>query len=200
MLVRYRRLGVAGVITAAVIAVPAAALASGSGSPSGKPAPPQASAASASKASHPAAVKSGARLRLAALAASAGISTNRLQAGLVAAKRAGGNTAAGIAAFAASTGVPHATAQRIVHAVVGTQVVKNSPTGPPAAVRALATRLGVSTGAAGRALKQIAALSSKNGGVDPASPAFAAIARDLGVSPARLAAAWDAVKQSVAGK
>jgi hypothetical protein len=37
-------------------------------------------------------------------------------------------------------------------------------------------------------------------GVDPASPAFAAIARDLGVSPARLAAALRAVKQSLAGK
>jgi hypothetical protein len=69
----------------------------------------------------------------------------------------------------------------------------------PAAVRALATRLGVSTSAAGRALKQIAGLSSKNG-IDPASSAFAAIAHDLGVSPAQLATAWDAVRQSVAGK
>jgi hypothetical protein len=199
MLVRHHRLGVAGVITAAAISVPAAALAFGSGSPSGKPAPPQSAAASASKASHAAAVKSGARPQLPALAASAGISTDQLQAGLVAAKRAGGNTAAGMAAFAASTGVSHATAQRIVHAVVGTQAVTHSPTGPPAAARALATRLGVSTGAAGRALKQIAALSGKNG-VDPASSAFAATAHDLGVSPAQLAAAWDAVKQSVASK
>jgi hypothetical protein len=198
MLVRYHRLGVAGVITAAAIAVPAAALVSGSGSPSGEPAPPQASAASASKASHAAAVKSGARPQLGALAASAGISTDRLQAGLVAAKRAGGNTAAGIAAFAASTGVSHATAQRVVYAVSGAKVSKSVTV--PAAVRALATRLGVSTSAAGRAFKQIAALSSKNGGIDPASSAFAAIARDLGVSPAQLAAAWDAVKPSVAGK
>jgi len=67
-------------------------------------------------------------------------------------------------------------------------------------VRAFATRLGVSTSAGGRAFKQVAALSSKNGRVDPASPAFAAIARDLGVSPARLAAAWNAVKPRVAGK
>jgi hypothetical protein len=208
MLVRYHRLGVAGVITAAAIAVPTAALASGSGSPSGKPAPPQASAASAST--------SAAAPQLHALAVSAGISVNRLQAGLVAAKRAGGNTAAGIAAFAASTGVSHATAQRVVYAVTGT-----SPSGKPAspqasaasasksaaarsqtvpvAVRALATRLGVSTSAAGRALKQLGALSVK-GGVDPASPAFAAIARSLGVSPAQLAAAWDAVRHSVAGK
>jgi hypothetical protein len=197
MLVRHHRLAVAGVITAAAIAVPAAALASGPGSPSGKPAPPQASAASASKASHAAAVKSGARPQLHALAASAGISTDRLQAGLAATKRAGGNTAAGIAAFAVSTGVSHATAQRVVYAVFGAKVIKSVTV--PAAVRAFATRLGVSTGAAGRALKQIGALSSKNG-VDPARPAFAAIARDLGVSPARLAAAWDAVRQSVAGK
>jgi hypothetical protein len=34
-------------------------------------------------------------------------------------KQAGGNTAAGIAAFAASTGVSHATAQRVVYAVAG---------------------------------------------------------------------------------
>lgn len=70
----------------------------------------------------------------------------------------------------------------------------------PAPVRAFATRLGVGTSAAGRALKQIAALNSRQHGVDPAGAAFAAIAHDLGVSPARLAAAWDGVKQSVAGK
>jgi hypothetical protein len=192
MLVLHHRLAIAGVITATAIAVPAAALASGSGSPSGKPAPPQASAASASKSAAP-------QSQLTALAASAGISVSRLEAGLVAAKRAGGNTAASIAAFAASTGVSHATAQRVVSALFGTQVIKHSLTGPPAAARALATRLGVSTSATGRALKQIAGLSSKNR-VDPASSAFAAIAHDLGVSPAQLAAAWDAVKQSVAGK
>jgi hypothetical protein len=191
MLVRYHRLAIAGVVTAAAIAVPAAALASESGSPSAKPAPPQASAASASK-------SAAAQSQLHALAASAGISVNRLQAGLAAAKRAGGNTAASIAAFATSAGVPHATAQRVVYAVFGTEVIKSVTV--PAAVRALATRLGVSTSGAGRAFKQIAALSNNNGGVDPASSAFAAIARDLGVSPAQLAAAWGAVKQSVAGK
>jgi hypothetical protein len=192
MLVLHHRLAIAGVIAATAIAVPAAALASGSGSPSGKPEPPQASAASASKSAAP-------RAQLTALAASAGNSVSRLEAGLVAAKRADGNTATSIAAFAASTGVSHATAQRVVSALFGTQVIKHSLTGPPAAARALATRLGVSTSAAGRALKQIAGLSSKNR-VDPASSAFAAIAHDLGVSPAQLAAAWDAVKQSVAGK
>jgi hypothetical protein len=36
--------------------------------------------------------------------------------------------------------------------------------------------------------------------VDPTDPAFAAIARGLGVSPARLADALVAVKQALAGK
>ncbi len=199
MPVLRHRLAIAGVITAAAVTVPAAALASGSGSPPGKPAPPQACAVGAcqSKAGHPAAITSAAPSQLAALAASAGISTDRLQAGLAAAKRAGGNTAAGIAAFAASAGVSHTTAQRIVDAVFGTQVDRGK-TGGPAVAAALASRLGVSTSAAQQAVNQLDALGE--GGVDPASPAFAAIARDLGVSPVRLAAALDAVKQSEAGK
>lgn len=69
----------------------------------------------------------------------------------------------------------------------------------PAAVSALATRLGVSTNAAGTAFKEISRLDAQNGSVDPASSAFAAIARQLGVSPAQLAAAWDAVEHSAAG-
>jgi hypothetical protein len=64
-----------------------------------------------------------------------------------------------------------------------------------AMVAALASQLGVSHSAAQRALSQINALSDRNG-VDPASPAFAAIARSLGVSPTRLAAALDAAKQA----
>jgi hypothetical protein len=197
MLVPHRRLVIAGVIAATVIAAPAAALASGSGSPSGKSAPPQACAASActSKASHADATKSPTRSSLAALAASAGISTDRLRAGLLSAKRADGNTGAAIAAFAASTGVSHATAERIVHAVFGTQA-GHSLTGS-ASVRVLATRLGVSTSAAHRALERVNALIGDHG-VDPASPAFAAIAHDLGVSPAKLIADLDAVKQSMA--
>jgi hypothetical protein len=62
-------------------------------------------------------------------------------------------------------------------------------------VAALATQLGISHSAAQRALNQLDALSGQ-GGVDPASPAFAAIAHDLGVSPAQLAAALVAVKQA----
>ena len=111
MVAHNHRLAIAGLIAATAIAVPTAALASGSGSPSPKPAPPQASAAAS---------KSAAQRQLPALAATAGISTDRLQAGLVAMKRAGGNTPAGIAAFAASAGVTSATAQHIADAVFGT--------------------------------------------------------------------------------
>ena len=72
----------------------------------------------------------------------------------------------------------------------------------PAEVAALATQLGVSHAAAQRAFNQLDALSGQSG-VDPTSPAFATIAHDLGVSPAQLAAALDAVKraamQSAAG-
>lgn len=113
MLARNRRLAIAGLIGAAAIAVPTAALASGSGSPSHTPAPPQASAAAGKPAAQP---------QLPALAASAGISTDRLQAGLAAMKRAGGNTPAGVAAFAASAGVTSATAQHIADAVFGTRL------------------------------------------------------------------------------
>jgi hypothetical protein len=69
----------------------------------------------------------------------------------------------------------------------------------PAPVRAFATRLGVDSIAAGRALKEIAALSGPHG-VDASSAAFTAIARDLGVSPAQLAGAWDAVRHSLTGR
>jgi hypothetical protein len=65
----------------------------------------------------------------------------------------------------------------------------------PSMVAALATQLGVSHSAAQRAMNQIDALNGTNG-VDPASPAFAAIAHELGVTPARLATALPAAKQA----
>jgi hypothetical protein len=192
------RLAIAGVVIATAVAVPAAAFASGSTSPSGKPATQQASV-KAVKAVKTAA-SAAARSPLTALAGSAGITANQLDAGLAAAKRAGGNTAAGVAAFAASTGASPATARRVLDGVFGTASVKRPGlTGAPTSVRQLAARLGVSPVAAARALKEIGSLSGMNG-VDPASAPFAAIARDLGVSPARLAAALDAVKQGQAGQ
>ena len=67
-----------------------------------------------------------------------------------------------------------------------------------AMVAALATRLGVGNSAAQRALNQLEALGGD--GIDSASPAFAAIAHDLGVSPAQLTGALRAAKQSLAGR
>jgi hypothetical protein len=122
---------------------------------------------------------------------------NRLQAGLEAAKRAGGNNTAGIAAFAAAAGVPNATAHRIVNTVFGIQ--QNGSVTGPVATGILANRLGVSRSAAQHALQQVAALSGKDG-INPTSAAFAQIAHGLGVSPARLVAALDAVKQSMGAK
>ena len=98
---------------------------------------------------------------------------------------------------AAAASNPAAAASKSAAAASGTRIDR-SLTGP-AAVAALASRLGVSTGAARHALQQIGALS-RQGGVDPTDPAFAAIARGLGVSPAQLAAALGGVKQALAGK
>jgi len=181
MTVRPRHIAVAAVLTAAAIAVPVAALATGSSTPPAKPSPVATGSAAA---------------RLPGLAASAGLDARHLQAGLVAAKRAGGNTSAGVAAFAAAAGVSERTAQRILDAVVGTHTDR-SLTGPAAAT-ALAARLGVDRAAAGQALRQLSELSGR-AGIDPASSTFAAIAHRLHVSPARLAAALDGVKRAVAG-
>lgn len=183
MSVRNRRLVVAGVVAAAAVAVPIAALASGSGSPSEKPPPPAAS-------------RSATAPELQKLATTAGISVARMQAGLVAAKHAGPDNSRRIAAFAAAAHVSATTAERIVHATFGTQVDRSFTR--PAAVAALAGRLGVSRSAAQHALQQLSALSGRNG-IDPASPAFRAIAHALGVSPARLASGLASVKRAMAG-
>ena len=158
MLVLRHRLAIAGIIAAAAVAVPAAALASGLGSPSGQPSSPQASAAAA------AASKS-------ALAASGSGS----QSGKPTPPQ-------GPAPSGSKSGL-----------------AEPQPSGLPAAASALATRLNVDITAAQRAVKQIVGLIINNGSLDPASSAFAAIAHDLGVSPAQLAAAWDAVSQNVTG-
>ena len=70
--------------------------------------------------------------------------------------------------------------------------------GLPAPVAAFIARLGVGTDTGGRAFKEVYGLVKQGGAADPASPAFAAIAREAGVSPALLAAAWDAVSQEAA--
>ena len=155
MPVPSRRLAVAGVIAAAVIALPAAAFASGSSTSSGKPAP------SATASNSAPAVKSPAPNTSAPASKSPGPNPSAAAAMKAAARQSG-------------------TLER--------QAIQAMAT-------ALASQLGVSHSAAQRALNEINALSDRNG-VDPASPAFAAIAHQLGVTPARLAAALDAAKQA----
>lgn len=70
----------------------------------------------------------------------------------------------------------------------------------PAAAAALASRLGVSMSAAQHALHQLGVISAREGGVESTSPQFRAIARELGVSTARLDNALRAVKESFAGR
>jgi hypothetical protein len=183
------RLAAAGVLVAAAVAVPVAALAAGP-SPS---APPPVKTSSTTLPDP----RLAAPIDLSALASSAGISVGRLNAGLVAAKQAGGNSTAAVAAFAASAGVSSPTAQKIVSIVFGSRVDR-SLTGQSAAA-ALGTQLGITTTAAQSALAQLRSLG-REGGLDPTSPAFASIARGLGVSPTRLATALPAVKQTMAGR
>src|SRR6266851_5794979 len=118
-------------------------------------------------------------------------------AGVVAAAAVAVPAAALASGSGSPSAKPSAAATKSAAAGSGTRVDR-SLTGP-AAVAALASRLGVSTGAARHALQQIGALS-RQGGVDPTDPAFAAIARGLGVSPAQLDAALGGVKQALAGK
>jgi hypothetical protein len=181
-----KRLMAAGTVVAAALAVPATVLATGSGLSAAQSVK---TPAAASPAPEP-----NARVDLSALASSAGISVGRLHAGLVAAKQAGGNSAAAVTTFEASAGVSGPTAQRVVSRVFGSRV-DQSLIGPAAAA-GLAARLGVSTTAVQHALEQIGALAGKQG-VDPASPAFAAIAHGLGVSPTQLATALAGIKQSL---
>ena len=175
----HHRLAIAGVAVATAIAVPAAALASGSGAPS-SPGP----AASGSK--------SAAAPRLGALAASAAITVSRLRAGLAAMKQAGGNTPAGIAAFAAATGVSHATAQRVVYAVTDTSPsAKGTASGskfaaaPP--LHALAASAGITVGRLQAGLEAM----KRAGGNTPTG--IAAFAAATGVSHATARRVVDAV-------
>jgi hypothetical protein len=175
----------ATVVVAVAIGVPGSALAIGSAGQGSK-------STSAPAATRPAAKAPGFS-DLSALASSARLTENQLEAGLVAVKEAGGNNTSAVAGFARATGVSPATAQRIVSSVFGAHVDRSLS--GPAAVAALATALGVSSSAVRGAVDQIGALSQTQG-VDPASAAFAAIAHRLGVSPTRLAAALPLVKQA----
>jgi hypothetical protein len=179
MSIRSRRLAVAAVIAASAIAVPAAALASVSGTSSGKPTPSAAATKPAATSGSAAATKP------AAASGSAAATKPAAASGSAASKPA----AASGSAAASKSAARRSGALRSVTM--------------PAMVAALAAQLGVSHSAAQHAFDQLDALNG-TGGIDPASLGFAAIAHDLGVTPAQLAAALRAAKQaamqSVAGR
>jgi hypothetical protein len=179
---------VATMVAAAAVGIPGSALAIGS-APHGS----KSTAATAATAATAPASKGPGVSDLPALASSAGITETQLESGLVAAKQAGGDNPSAVTSFARAAGVSRATAQRVVSSVFGAYVGR-SLTGPSAPAT-LAGRLGVSTAAAQVALDQLGALS-RSEGVDPASAAFVEIAHHLGVSPARLAANLDVLKQA----
>ncbi|MCT9005233.1 hypothetical protein [Streptomyces rhizosphaerihabitans] len=79
-------------------------------------------------------------------------------------------------------------------------VIKHQGPDDPADMRSVALgvahRLGVSTSAAERAVKELFALSDRPGGVDAGSTEFAAIAKRLGVTPGQFEKALSATKQA----
>ena len=184
----------------------------------------------------PAAAKSGAAVKvegkskpakdadLAAIAAKLGVTTDRLNAALIAAKRsfAGSTTVtpeAFVAAVAAKLGLPAARVKAAVEPLFlkpgrprpgdnkqagkdkagkdkkGADDPRNSPFASNAAAARLAAALGVSQAKAKAAL---VALVSAPGGIVPTSKFFRDIAHSLGVSADRLKTALGDLKQSLA--
>lgn len=187
-----------------------------------------ASAATSGSDPKPGAAKSGAAVKaegnskpaadadFAAIAAKLGVTTDRLTAALVAAKRSlAGSTKvtpqAFVAAVAANLGLPVSRVKAAVEPMLlkpgrprpgdgkkvdkGVENPRNSPFTTNAAAARLARALGVDQAKAKAAL---VALVSAPGGIDPTSKAFRQIAGSLGVSAARLTTALGDLKQSLA--
>lgn len=194
------RLAVASLVAAAVVALPATALAGHH--PSGKP------SASAAPSSKPIGPSNGPELSDVAsrLASQLGVSTSAAENVLQQLDRQ--VTSAQLAAIAHELGVSPAqltTALREVKmsfAPSGSSASK--PGGPgltslPGAAAALASHLGVSLSAAQHAMHRIGVLDAREDGIDSSDPHFIAIAHQLGVSTAQLDHALRAVKESFAG-
>lgn len=127
-----------------------------------------------------------------ALSKKFGIPADQLEAGLLAAKRAGGGQAS-VDAFAQAAGVSKETAALVVRVVFGD--AKDEADGRAELAKAVAARLGVSAAAVEQALERL----NSAGGIDPDSALFASVARALGVSPQRLQDALVASKQGATG-
>jgi hypothetical protein len=187
------RLMIGGIAAAAVIAgtTSAVALAGPSSTPSPKPL---------------ATPRSTVDPNLSRVAAQLGISVNRLLQALPRAKMAaasGGSLSddAAARAMAEDLGVTAAQARRALQELSGAAAAPGTkPAAPPSrgeALSALAARLNVSTARAGQVLDALDRMGSPGHGVDPASPAFAALARSLGKTPAQLTQILGAWKQGL---
>jgi hypothetical protein len=120
------------------------------------------------------------------------IPVDRLEAGLVAAKRAGGG-AASVDAFAQAAGVSKQKAAAVVAAVFGDE--ENQDEARKQAAKVLAAALGVSPAAMEKALERL----NQADGIEPGSALFRSVAHDLGVTPQRLQEALVAFKQGSKG-
>jgi hypothetical protein len=120
---------------------------------------------------------------LKALAREFKIPVARLEAGLVAAKRAGGGGEASVKAFAKAAGVSQKVAKAVIGKVFGDAEHQDRSRGEAAA--AIAKSLGVSPAAAAKALERL----NQAGGIEPDSALFKSVAHDLGVTPKQLNAA-----------
>ncbi|MCT9928691.1 hypothetical protein N5079_00505 [Planotetraspora sp. A-T 1434] len=157
----------------------------------------------------------------AAVAAKLGVTTDRLDAALVAAKTSpatstGDTPDAFVAAVAANLGLPVSQVQDALGPLVakpapgddhgkqdskdrkGVDGPQDSPFTTDAAAASVAAALGVGQAEAKAALTAVVALGSASGGVDPTSKAFGDIAASLGVSSDRLTSALADLKRSLA--
>lgn len=157
----------------------------------------------------------------AAIAAKLGVTTDRLDAALVAVKTSpatstGVTPDAFVAAVAANLGLPVSRVQDALGPLVaksrqgddhgkqdgkdkkGMDGPQDSPFTTDAAAASVAAALGVDQAKAKAALTAVVALGSASGGVDPTSKAFGDIAASLGVSSDRLTSALADLKRSPA--
>ncbi|WP_424534490.1 hypothetical protein ACOZ38_29955 [Sphaerisporangium viridialbum] len=156
----------------------------------------------------------------AALAATLGVTTDRLDSALVAAKTSlatstGVTPDAFVAAVATNLGLPVSQVQDALEPLVtkpapgddrgkqdskdkkGVDGPQDSPFTTDAAAASVAAALGVDQAKAKAALTAVVALGSASGGVDPTSKAFGDIAASLGVSSDRLTSALADLKRSL---
>ncbi|MEU7882222.1 hypothetical protein [Microbispora bryophytorum] len=165
--------------------------------------------------------RAGADADFAAIAAKLGVTTERLNAAMVAAKTSLADSAdvtpeAFVSAVAANLGLPVAQVQDALGPMVAAPAPRrddqgkrgcmnekaldgpqDSPFTTDAAAASVAAALGVDQAKAKAALAAVMALGSGSGRVDPTSKAFADIAASLGVTSDQLNAALSDLKRSL---